>query len=226
MRLNASGHALLAITFTLAVGASLHAADVSQLKPLLNKPGKVIISDDFQKPHKLNPKVFQQRQKTQWIIEDGLLKGIPATKEFQQSRKDHNGIIPRLMLLGLPPEYIIEFSFKLEAGETKKKQQAFFEFGHHRARVLYDATGLKLVTEHETITLDSKPDFKVKPGQWYHVLAEIKGDELSVQFQDGPTLKAKHASIAGEKDGFGIVGYPLGTIWLDNLKVSAVAGAK
>ena len=53
-------------------------------------------------------------------------------------------------------------------------------------------------------------------------LAEIKGDELVVQFANGPTLYGKHESFTGKKDGFGVAGTKGGTVELDNVTVWSV----
>jgi hypothetical protein len=42
-------------------------------------------------------------------------------------------------------------------------------------------------------------EWKPKPGQWYHVLQEMRGDEVVVQIEGGPTLIAKHPRFATAK---------------------------
>lgn len=197
------------------------AAAPNTLQPLLVQPGRPLLQDDFERPHPLDPTVWQARQSTRWSIQEGVLQGLPATAEFQQSHKDHNGTVPRLRILPASQDYVLRFSFKLGPGEGKK-DQAFFEFGHHKARVVYDAEGTRLVANHEKEILQSFPDFKIQPEVWYHVLAELRGDELAVQFQDGPTFRVRHPDVTGEKDGFGIVGFPQGVILIDELTLSEV----
>ena len=74
----------------------------------------------------------------------------------------------------------------------------------------------------EELQVASAPDFKIESGKWYRALAEIKGDEVVIQFANGPTLYGKHASFTGKNDGFGVAGPKGGTVELDNVTVWSV----
>ena len=88
----------------------------------------------------------------------------------------------------IPQDYAVSFRFMLhEPGQdkAKKKVSFFFEFGHRYLRLEMKTEGTKLLImnrlSEEYITLDQKADFKIVPGQWYDVYAELKGSEAIVQ---------------------------------------------
>ena len=79
-----------------------------------------------------------------------------------------------------------------------------------------------LLADNESLLLATAPGFKIEDGRWYRALAEIKGEEIVIQFADGPTIYGKHASLDNEKSGFGVCGNKGGTVELDNVTVWSV----
>lgn len=195
-----------------------------ELQPMLVKNDNIILHDDFNTPHALDKKVWQNGQGTRWEIKDSELQGIPSTPEYQTARKNHKGLSPRIALLAVPQEYAVQFSFKLDpnpvAGKPKPTDlpYVFFDFGHHMTRLLLDDKGAHLVASNETITLAEDKAFQFKPERRYDVLFELKGDEVVIQIQDGPTLRGKHELIAKEKKSFDFVGNGE-MLHIDNLTV-------
>jgi len=183
-----------------------------ELQPVLAKTGGIVLQEDFNTPHALDKKVWQNGQGTRWEIKDGELQGIPSTPEFQAARKNHKGLSPRIALLAVLQEYAVQFSFKLDPNPVNGKPKpadlpyVFFDFGHHMTRLLLDDKGAHLVASNETITLAEDKAFRFKPGLRYEALFELKGDEVVLQIQDGPTLRGKHEIIAQPKKSFDFVG--------------------
>ncbi len=190
------------------------------LRPLMIQTDQILLSSEFDEAGPLDKSTWTARQKTQWETRDGVLHGEPSTKEYQESRKDHRGFEPRVSTKKelVPADFAVAFSFRLNSGD-QSKLGAFFELGHHIARVSMQAETTVMLTDHESVTLDEAPDFHVETGKWYHVLAEVKGSEFVVQFQDGPTLYGKNDTVAEAKDGFGLCGLKLGTMDVDGVTI-------
>ncbi|MEZ5362050.1 MAG: hypothetical protein R2748_06815 [Bryobacterales bacterium] len=210
------------LTALLVSGIAAIAGFVFQ--PQLGTKGDLVLSEDFSHGATLDTKLWQSRQHTRWSIADGVLHGQPSTPEYQASRKDHQGLEPRLMIRTDLKDYAIEFRFRVNSGE-QHMVGAFFEVGHHFARVAFKKSGLEMNIgdlKNPTI-LASKPEVKLETGKWYHVLAETRGDQTVVQFEGGPTLRGKDPRIAEHADGFGITGLRGGTIDVDDVKLWALA---
>lgn len=209
---------------TLALARSSIAAE-GQLKPLMARPDRVVLQDDFSKTGPIKKDDWSPRQGTQWVVEDGVLRGRPSTKEFQAKRKDHFGYEPRISAPVTPAQFVARFSVRFaEGGETAIVP--FVEFGHHVCRVKFSKDGLAMVAEHESILVAEAKDFHYEPGKWYEMLAEMKGDEVVVQIAGGPTLAAKHECFAKPNpsggNGLGIAGPKDGVAEIDNVTIWSV----
>ncbi len=214
----------------LSISASLSQA--ADLKPLLAQPDQVVMQDDFSKPGPFNRQHWGARQGTQWIIEDGVLRGRPSTPEFQAKKKDHFGYEPRISAPVTPPQFIAQFSVRFTGG-SETAIVPFMEFGHHVCRVRLTKDGAEVLADGEALKVAESKELKFEPGKWYHALAEMKGDEFVIQFADGPTLYAKHAGFSkpAEKGGagLGIAGPKGGLVEIDDvtlwsIKTEAQAG--
>ena len=193
------------------------------LEPRMTQPDKVVLDEDFSAAKTPERKLWQPRQNTRWSVVDGMLRGEPSTAEFQASRKDHQGFEPRLMIANDLSDYVIEFRFRVNSGE-QHMVGAFFELGHHFARVAFKESGLEMNLgdlKNPTI-LESLPQIKLEKGRWYHVLAEISGDETLVQFEGGPTLYGRDPRIAEHTPGFGVTGLRGGSIDIDDVTIWSV----
>jgi hypothetical protein len=202
----------------LSISASLSQA--ADLKPLLAQPDQVVMQDDFSKPGPFNRQHWGARQGTQWIVEDGVLRGRPSTPEFQAKKKDHFGYEPRISAPVTPPQFIAQFSVRFTGG-SETAIVPFMEFGHHVCRVRLTKDGAEVLADGEALKVAESKELKFEPGKWYHALAEMKGDEFVIQFADGPTLYAKHAGFSkpAEKggSGLGIAGPKDGMAEIDNV---------
>ena len=98
----------LSVLFATAVARGKPAA----LKPMLVQPDKVVLQEDFSHSGPLDKAAWSARQHTTWIIEDGVLRGTPSSAAYQASRKDHQGLEPRVSMPACPNEYALEFSIR------------------------------------------------------------------------------------------------------------------
>lgn len=197
----------------------------AELKPLLAIPDSIAFKSDFSDPVPLKRETWQQRQHTRWKIEDGVLRGIPSTIEFQKSQSHHQGLEPRISCPATPSEFVAKFSIRFIGG-SETSIAPFVEFGHHIARIKFSETGVSLIADGESVKLDEDVTFTYHSGKWYHALAELKGDEFVIQFAYGPTLYAKHPRFAQPVTsggaGFGVAGTRGGTVEIDNLTLWAI----
>ncbi|MDA7500228.1 hypothetical protein N8487_00500 [bacterium] len=213
------------VAFFSAAMASSSAADIESLRPLLTVENKLVMQTVFSAPARLQRSEWIQRQGTRWTIGEGVLQGIPSTKEFQDSKPNHKGYEARVSLPATPQEFAARFSIRFIDG-VETRIVPFIEFSHHVARIKFSETGLSLVADGETVLLNETKDFKYKPGHWYHLLAEMKGDEFVVQFANGPTLYGRHTRFKHPATkggvGLGIAGPRGGSVELDNLTLWSV----
>jgi hypothetical protein len=210
------------ILLLLLTASALHAAD---LMPILAQPDAVVFQDDFSKPTPLNKQHWAARQGTQWAVEDGVLRGRPSTPEFQAKKKDHFGYEPRISAPITPPQFIAKLSVRFTGG-SETAIVPFVEFGHHVCRLHFTKGGVIMLADHESTQVAESKELKYEPGKWYHLIAELKGDEIVVQFEGGPTLYAKHACLTASApsgaDGIGIAGPKDGTAEIDNVTLWSI----
>lgn len=214
--------AALAVWASVAVSAQ---AAEPGLKPVMVQPEKVTLKDDFSSVKTLaKGGAYAALQGTRWVIADGVLRGQPSSPEYQASKKDHKGLEPRVAISAPAGDFMAEFSVRFIGGQPTGIVP-FIEFGHHCGRITWaGGGGAKLVADGESVQLAEAKEFKIESGKWYHVLAEVKGDELVVQFEGGPTLYGKHASLAAEKTkpAVGVTGGVGGTVEIDNVTIWSI----
>jgi hypothetical protein len=204
--------------FIFAVVAT--AAHGAGLKPKHLKPGKTVFENDFEKSGALDETRWQVRQGTRWSIENGALKGIPSTPEYQKKKKatgkGHTGNIPRIYLLDPPRDFILSYRFKLEGGKPSGAVP-LVEFGHHVSRVYFSPEGPRLLADHEKKTL-AEIGTPLELDRWYNVLVEAKGDSIAVQIEGIGTLSGKDPFLEKtERPIIGFTGNVNGTIYLDDI---------
>lgn len=212
-------------TSLLALVLTLSSSAAAELKPLLAQPDQVVLQDDFSKAGPLEKTHWEARQGTQWAIAEGVLLGRPSSAEFRAKRKNHFGYEPRISSPATPAQCIAQFSVRFSGG-SETAIAPFIELGHHICRLHLTKNGVEMLADHESVKVAEAREFKLEPGKWYHVLAEMKGEEVVVQFADGPTLYAKHAIFAKPAEsggnGLGIAGPKDGSVELDNVTLWSV----
>ena len=220
--------AFMPLAFAIMLSSSSiaqEAGGLESLKPIMNVPDEIAYQSDFAVAHELDKKQWQQRQGTQWEIADGVLRGEQSSEEYQAKKADHKGFDPRIKSLITPRQFIAKFSVRFIDGE-ETSLLPIVEFGHHNVRLKFSETGVVLLADHETVQLAQSSDVRLESGRWYHLLAERNGDEFVVQFADGPTLYAKHESlaipVADDTDGLGIAGTRKGSVEIDNVSLWSI----
>ncbi len=211
------------LLFCFAAGSSSTGQEyANSLRPLMNIPATRVFASDFSIPGKLDKSAWQARQGTQWKVVDGVLRGEQSSAEYQAKKADHKGYDPRIKSLKTPRQFIAKFSVRFIGGQ-ETNLLPIFEFGHHNVRLKFGKSGLVMLADHETVQLFETDEVKLESGRWYHVMAERNADEFVVQFEGGPTLYAKHTSVAmpvaDDADGLGIAGTRKGVVEIDNVQL-------
>lgn len=206
---------LLAASFT-------QAAD---LQPLLALPDQTVQQDDFSASGAVDKQRWSKKMGTQWTIEDGVLRGTPSTPEYQSSKKDHQGFEPRISAPLTPTQFIAKISVRFDGG-SETPIVPFVEFGHHVCRIRFTKAGVEMLADHESTKIAESKELKYEPGRWYHLLAELKGDEVVVQFDNGVILYAKHPCFTkpapSGANGLGIAGPKGGTAEIDHVTLWSI----
>ncbi len=163
-------------------------------------------------------KIWTPIQSTRWAIENGTLKGIAGTPEFQASKADHNGKSPIMDVKNLG-DFAVDLRFKFEG---EKLGRSTLDFDHHILAVRFSGGAIGIYTKESSTPVKTSTGLEVKLGHWYHVLAEVRQDTLVVQFEGGPTLVAESQGLAAPKGEFRIVGPLQGTVYLDDVTVWSI----
>ncbi len=176
----------------------------------------------------LNP-----RQATRWTIEDGMLVGIESSREIQAKRSHHKGTEPRVAFPRVVGEGVVAFSVCFLGGK-ESSVVPFAEFGHHVTRLTFSSAenspSARVLTDYESQQTTTETDWTYQPGEWLHVMMEIKGDEALVQIHNGPTFYVQDKWIAypapAGANGLGLAGTTGGRVLVDHLRFWLAAEEK
>lgn len=210
----------------LFAATSVQAVDApSPLQPLMAVPGKTALQDDFSKSGPVSKSEWMKRQGTRWAMADGVLRGLPSSEEYQASKTHHRGLEARVSAPVTPAQFVAKFSVRFLDGQ-ETAIVPFVEFGHHVCRVKFSHQGTSVLVDHETLQVASSDDLKYESGKWYHILAELKGDEFVIQIAGGPTFYVQHPSLAKSNssggNGLGVAGPRGGRVEIDNVRIWGV----
>lgn len=194
-------------------GLCLGADDVTPLKPVLTKPGQLLVEETFAADHLSKSWLIN---KGDWKIDGEVLVG-------REKAEDMHAAV--LTLRHPHRNSIIQFSFKSD-GATGFN----LSFNHpkgHLFRVAAGEKGLTLTKDADKKDPNSKPKILAKTagdfpaGQWRTLLVEIEGDKVTVQSSCGAKLEVTEPSLAVDKTGYRFV-MRGETLSLDNIKVWSV----
>ena len=203
---------LAMLTAILPVSA-LHAEKGAELKPVLAKPGGVIVEESFAGEELGKGWVAN---KGTWAIQEGVLVG-------REKKEDMHAAV--LTLQQPHRNSIIRFSFKLDG--AKGFNLSFNHAKGHLFRVAASETGLTLTKDADKNDPNSKPvalakaSGKLDASQWHTLLVEIQGDKVSVQSDSGAKLDIREPSLDVEKTGYRFVTRGE-SLLLDDIKIWSV----
>ncbi len=202
-----------------------HSVSADEIDTRFLKTGELIFEASFD-GEKSPAKPQWYLRKSSWKIEEGVLRGTndggngPFIRLHSQAKEGP-----------LLEDYIMKFSFKVEENPEEKKSNKHhetlssghrFSFGHYAAKFQWRSDiGMDLKIGHGAALEDDR--FKIKKSQWYHVTAEIRGDEILVWFADGPAYFMKHDHVRTKPDGWEFFTHISETGFIDNLRVWSLA---
>jgi hypothetical protein len=189
-------------------------------KPELFQSTKLVYEDSFD--GKLNAEFWEVRQNTTWEIKDGVLKGSPSSKEFQDKKKasadpSHAGLNPVIWLKQVPENFVCTMRVRYD-GEAYKKGFPLLDLGHHTNTISFGekATTLTIKKNVETLTVES-PLFAINA--WHDVAIELKKGALLLTI-DGKKhrFESKNIDMEGQHQ-IDFKGLNFGTCQIDDVKL-------
>ncbi len=189
---------LLPALVLLAASATLCLAEKgADLKPLLNKPGKLVVDEKFDGG--ALPSSWGGVQ-GDWQVRDGAVVGK------EKASDEH----PAVLFLGQPHrDSILRFSFKLDG--SKNFSVSLNHPKGHLFRVSVAEDGLTLLKDKDkkdpkskSLTL-GKASGKFEAGKWHTLLIETQGAKVSVQADNGAKLEGCHPELDVDKTGYRFV---------------------
>ena len=190
---------LTMIFLVLAISANTYAQSEPQnkpgeLKPITSKKGELFFEENFDEISQTGKK-WIIRQNTRWTVENGILKGLPSTKEYQKKliesgKNNHLGLKPKIVLANKIKKYIISFKFMFDDTPEEKS----FTFGHHISKIIFDKNIALIVARFASEDPRGKTnDLIIEPFKWYKLLAEVSDEHLTIQVRkpDGQVVSVK-----------------------------------
>ncbi len=184
--------ALLAATSPLC-----RAEKAAELKPLITKPGKVLVDESFSAPALAK----------NWNIAKGDWQVVEGSLVGKEKKSDKH---PAVALLAVPNKNsILRFSLKMDGAEgfslSLNREKG------HLFRLNVTSKGLTLAKDKDKSDPKSKGaelatgEGKFEKGQWHTILMEIDGPKVSVQSDNGIKLSASNPELDVPKTGYRLV---------------------
>ena len=167
---------------------------------MLAKPGKSMLEAHFKEPPVPLEKPWSVA-KGEWAVQDGAIVG-------KEKASDNH---PAVLTLGLPArDSVIRFSFKLDGGKdfalSYNLKGAPLPHTHRRDSSRWRRIGTRRMRRAKREP--ARPRRNCLAGEWHTMLVEIKGDQASIQTDDGAKVAIKNPEIAVDKTGFRRVCHP------------------
>ena len=188
---------LLIAVIMAVISHTARAEKNADLKPVLAKPGKVVLEEHFGGSEL--PKGWTT-PKGNWQIKDGEVVG-------KEKKEDMHAAV---LTLAQPfKNTVVKYSFKADGA-----QGVTLSFNHpkgHLFRIVVGADSLTINKDPDKAVAGSKAkalakaDGKFPAGQWHTLLVEVQGDKVSVQADNGTKLQASDPSLNVEKTGYRFV---------------------
>lgn len=189
---------LLPAAFAFALTTALGFADkATDLKPLLNQPGKLVVDEKF--AGGALPSSWGGVQ-GDWQVREGAVVGK------EKASDEH----PAVLFLNQPHrDAIVRFSFKLEG--AKNFNLSLNHPKGHLFRVTVAEDGLTLSKDKDKKDPKSKvvplgkAAGKFEAGKWHTLMMETKGGKVSVQADNGAKIEGTHPELDVDKTGYRFV---------------------
>lgn len=166
----------------------------AKLKPALGTPGDVVLEDAF---------AGKQLGK-KWAVNKGTFEIVDGAVAGSEKPADKHAAV---LTCKVPNRNsAIQFSFKL--GDAKAFHLSFNKKRGHLFRVIVTPKGVVLRTDKPGKKSTIKPVMlakstnKLSPKEWHTMLVEVRGTEVSVQLDNGTTLKGSHDSLDVDKPNY------------------------
>lgn len=203
------------LTCLLTISSSVCLADKNtDISPTMAKPGKVLLSDDFDGAE---PGKLWAAAKGEWKIKDGAI----VAKELKSDK--HAAV---LTCRQKNRDSVVRFSFKLD-GSTKGFNFSLNHAKGHLFRVVVAPTGLTVRTDKDKKDASIKSELvgqakgKFEQGKWYTLQVEMVGDKVVAMTDNGLKVTGQNARLDTEKPNYRFV-MRGETLSIDDLKIWAV----
>lgn len=187
------------VTCLLAISSNVCIADKgTDISPAMAKPGKVILSDDFEGPELGNAWVAA---KGEWKVKDGAI----VARELKSDK--HAAV---LVCRHKNRDSVVRFSFMLE-GKTKGFNFSLNHAKGHLFRVIVVPTGLIVRTDKDKKDESIKSELigqakgKFEQGKWYTLQVEMVGDRVVAMTDNGLKVAGQHARLDADKPNYRFV---------------------
>ena len=119
---------------------------------------------------------WQVKQKTVWVVKDGMLTGSPSSKEYQEHVRTegdgiHTGERPVIILKPVPEDFVLRMRIKYE-GDAKAVK---IDLGHHINSFIFTKESTRMKCNKKA-TAESDIAFPVNT--WGELTFEFKKGEL------------------------------------------------
>lgn len=164
------------------------------LKPRLVTPGKVALEDAFA------TKTLGKR----WAVNKGEFTIVDGVVVGNEKPADKHAAV---LTCKVPNRNsAIRLSFQL--GDAKAFHLSFNKKRGHLFRVIVTRDGTVLRTDKPSKKSKTRPVVlaksanKVAPDKWHTMLVEVQGNDVTVQIDNGTTLKGSHSSLDVAKPNY------------------------
>ncbi|MEW6304947.1 MAG: hypothetical protein AB1705_15845, partial [Verrucomicrobiota bacterium] len=170
----------------------------------------------------LNPKFWEIRQSSTWVVKDGVLTGSQSSKEFQEKMiakgdKAHAGFKPVIWLRQVPENFVCAMRVRYD-GKAYQRGFPLLDVGHHIHTITFSekATALTIKKNVETLPVQ-QPLFSLN--QWHDVVIELKKGTLLLKI-DGKKhiFQSVNIDMAGQAQ-IDFKGIDFGTCQIDHIKL-------
>lgn len=181
------------LSFSSAIAADTE--KTTDAETLMCERGKLLLSDDFQKPFASPWKVA----KGKWEVAGGAIQG-------SELKADMHGAVVRTNIAAR--NLVVQYSFKLEG--AKSTTLSINDAAGHNSRVLINKTGITArKDDHDHAGPDKAEVLQVvqtpiADGEWHTLVVEINGPEFLARLDGKQVAYGSHVAINVDKTNLGL----------------------